>query len=522
MLDRALHRRGGYDDLVLSALRRHPDRVAFVVGARQMSYREVERETARTAAALTGMGVGQHSGVMLLSGNRPEAFTTMLATLSVGARYTPLPPLGSVEDQEFILRDAEAAVLVFDGDLFAARAAELAARVPEVRLLPLTSGSGADDAADSVITGAPLGGVNDEDDVALIGYTGGTTGRPKGVVLSHRALLQNAMLALVEWQLPQDVRFLGVTPLSHALGLCIAPILLRGGRCVLLTGFDPPAVLRAIAEHQITATSLVPTMLYALLDEPTLSTTDVSSVETIIYGAAPMDPGRLRQALERFGPVFVQSYGQSEAPNAISVLRKEDHRLDRSYLLSSCGQPLPGNTVAILDDDDQPVATGELGEICIRGPLVMDGYWRLPEQTAGTLRHDWLHTGDIGRVDSDGYLYLVDRKKDMVITGGFNVYPREVEDVLMSHPDVSRAAVIGVPDRKWGEAVTAFVTRRAGGTVTEAELVALVRDRKGPVAAPKSVVFADVLPLTPLGKVDKNRLKSSASPAEPLVAAARS
>jgi fatty-acyl-CoA synthase len=248
-------------------------------------------------------------------------------------------------------------------------------------------------------------------------------------------------------------------------------------------------------------------MLYVLLDYLADHPQDLSSLQTILYGAAPMSPDRLEQALDVFGPVFVQIYGQSEAPNTVATLGKEDHDLRRPERLASCGKPHQSLDVAVLDDNDQPCSVGQLGEVCVRGPLVMDGYWRQPEVTAETLRNGWLHTGDVGYLDADNFLYLTDRKKDMVITGGFNIYPREVEDAVVTHPEVAAAAVIGVPDPKWGEAVTAFVVRTPDATVTAQELIALVRELKGPVHAPKSLEFLDALPLTPLGKIDKKQLR---------------
>jgi fatty-acyl-CoA synthase len=282
----------------------------------------------------------------------------------------------------------------------------------------------------------------------------------------------------------------------------------------LQKGFDPQAFYRAVEQRRITLTFAVPTMLYALLDHPATKTADVSSIETIVYGAAPMSPTRLREALDVFGPVFVQLYGQAEAPATVTALRKEEHDPSRPHLFGSCGRALPGVTVALLDDEDEEVPLGEVGEICVRGAIVSDGYWKRPELTAETLRSDWLHTGDMARADEEGYLYIVDRKKDMIISGGFNVYPREIEDVLTSHSDVAIAAVVGVPDDKWGEAVKALVVLRPGAAVGADDLIALVRERKGAVYAPKSVDFIDDLPLTGVGKADRKAVRARFWPAD--------
>ena len=348
-----------------------------------------------------------------------------------------------------------------------------------------------------------------ESDVAALVYSGGTTGRPKGVLQTHRASSTMTLTCMAGWQLPtDDFRFLAATPISHASVAFVVPAWINGGTVVLQPGFEPDAYCDAVERYRITVGFAVPTMIYALLDSGALDHHDLSSLETMVYGAAPMAPARLEEALARLGPVFVQLYGQSEAPAAVTALRKAEHDPARPHLMASCGQPLPGVTVELHDDDDVEVATGVVGEICVRGRIVAEGYWKRPELTAETFRNGWLHTGDMASRDDDGYLYIVDRKKDMVITGGMNVFPKEIEDVLTAHPAVASAAVIGVPDEQWGEAVKAVVVLRVGSDVPAAELMSLVRDRKGPVHAPKSVDFVDALPLTGLGKPDKKALRA--------------
>jgi fatty-acyl-CoA synthase len=249
-------------------------------------------------------------------------------------------------------------------------------------------------------------------------------------------------------------------------------------------------------------------MIYALLNHPRLAEFDLSSLETVFYGASAMSPTRLREAIAKFGPVFFQFYGQVEAPMTITVLRRSEHDVDNPHRLASCGRPVPWVDVALLDDKFREVPPGEAGEICVRGPLVMAGYLNRPELTAEALAGGWLHTGDIAVRHPDGFLRIVDRKKDMIITGGFNVYPREIEDVLSCHPAVSNCAVIGIPDEHWGEAVKAVVVLRNGATTCVDELKAFVRDRKGPIQTPKSVDFVSAIPLTPVGKPDKKKLRT--------------
>jgi fatty-acyl-CoA synthase len=253
---------------------------------------------------------------------------------------------------------------------------------------------------------------------------------------------------------------------------------------------------------------MVPSMIYDLLDKARVEDYDLSSLEMIIYGAAPISPARLAEAIERIGPKFCQLYGQTEAPNMISYLSKADHDLARPHLLQSCGIPLAPNRIALLRPDGTEAGPDEAGEICVRGPLVMESYWKNPEETAKTFEHGWLHTGDVAKRDAQGFLTIVDRVKDMVISGGFNIFTREVEDCLSSHPAVAACAVIGVPHPRWGEAVAAFVVVRPGCSVDGDELITLVKDKKGSVQAPKTVEFVPALPLTAVGKVDKKVLRA--------------
>jgi fatty-acyl-CoA synthase len=253
-------------------------------------------------------------------------------------------------------------------------------------------------------------------------------------------------------------------------------------------------------------------MIYALMDHPDSHTRDLSSLETVYYGASAMNPVRLAEAIRRFGPIFAQYYGQSEAPMVITYLAKGDHDEKR---LTSCGRPTLFARTALLDADGHPVPAGEVGEICVSGPLLAGGYWNLPEETARTFKDGWLRTGDMAREDDDGFFYIVDRVKDMIVTGGFNVFPREVEDVVAEHPAVAQVCVIGTPDDKWGEAVTAVIVLRPGhpsdadavATVT-AEIQAAVKERKGSVQSPKQVVVVDSVPVTALGKPDKKAVRA--------------
>lgn len=507
-----LHAAPSYTDLALSALRRFPDNVAFVHRGRAITYAEVEARVSQLAQVLRSAGVGHGDGVVALTGNVPEYMYLLLAVTSLGAHNSALHPLGSADDHAFIIEDAEAKVFIYNGELYDEHAGAVLDRVgSEVRALSLGRSAHAPDllaaADDEPVT--RVRSVATAEDIVTIGYSSGTTGQPKGVVQHHRSAVEMTYLSMPGWQLPtSDFRYLAASPISHASGVFIVPTWIQGGTVFLQDGFAPDEFLRAIEEHRITCTFVVPTMLYVLLDHPGLSEHDYSSLQNIVYGASPMSPARLAEAMKVFGSVFVQLYGQAEAPACVTALRKEEHDLDRPSLLSSCGKPLPGVTVELHDDDDREVAPGEVGEICVRGRLVSEGYWKRPELTAETFRNDWLHTGDMATMDDDGYLHIVDRKKDMIITGGMNIFPREVEDVLTSHPSVAMAAVIGTPDDKWGEAITAIVVLKPGETVSVDHLSSLVRERKGPVYVPKVIEFADTIPLTGIAKPDKKALRA--------------
>ncbi|MBI3993722.1 MAG: AMP-binding protein [Candidatus Lambdaproteobacteria bacterium] len=308
--------------------------------------------------------------------------------------------------------------------------------------------------------------------------------------------------------MPHPPRFLVATPISHASGGFITPVFLLGGTVYLEAGFDSEGFMRAIERQRIDTAFLVPTMICTLLVHPQIRRIDLSGLETVLYAAAPMSPARIAEALDIFAQVFMQGYGQTESPCIFIVLRKQDHDTAHMARLGSCGRPVAGGCVKILDDQLYEAPTGEIGEICIRSPQVMDGYWKQPQETADAFRGGWLHTGYMARRDEEGCIYIVDRAKDMIISGAFNVFPREMEDVLAQHPAVSMSTAIGVPDEKWEEQVKAIVVLRPEARVTAEELIRLVCEKKGAVYTPKSVDFAESLPVTALGKADLKQLRT--------------
>jgi len=495
--------------LIVDALERFPNSCAFRSAHGDTTYRALAEQIGQALALFRTLGLRRGDVIAQLSGNRAQVYAVIAAAYIGGYCSTTLHAMGSREDHLFILQDSGAQILVTDA-AHAARGRDMEASIDGLTWFshevaedtPCFWSLAADTRPD------PLEPVGTSEDIIRLAYTGGTTGVPKGVMLSNRALVTNTLLALAGMEWPEDIRFLCPTPISHGAGSMILPTLLRGGTFVLQSGFNPSAVLEAISRERISVTFLVPTMVYALLDHPACDATDFSSLHTLLYGAAPMSPTRIAEAIRRIGPVLCQGYGQTEAPNTILVLAREDHLAAATDRLSSAGRPYPGLDVRLLDDENREVPRGEVGELCVRGPLLMSGYWKRPDLTDEAFRGGCLHTGDMARKDADGFYYLVDRKRDLIISGGFNVFPGEVEKVLTEHPAVAAAAVIGVPDEKWGEAVKAAVVLRDGQSVSPGELIRFVRDRKGPVNTPKSVDFLDALPVTALGKPDKKALRA--------------
>lgn len=493
--------------MLVDALASWPDRIAFRDAEGEISYAAFAQMVRRALAAFREAGLAPGDVVAQLSENRWRQYALLAAAYIGGYRSLTLHAMAGEADQKFILEDSAARLLVSTSK-HAERAGRIAAALPQLRLLgheakgPLPCFWAVAENAEL----PPLDPVPDSETVVRIAYTGGTTGLPKGVLLSSRALAANARAALAGIDWPADPVFLCPAPISHGAGSIVLPTLMQGGTVILQPAFSTESFYAAAREHCASVTWLVPTMVEALMAAPPEQS--APHLKTLIYSGAPMAPDRIRRALDRFGPVLVQCYGQTEAPNTISILAREDHIGASDKRLSSAGRPTDAVELRIVDERGQKTPAGEAGEICVRGPLVMSGYLERPEETAAALAGGWLHTGDIGRIDEEGYLHILDRKKDMIISGGFNVYPKEVEDVIAADPAVAAVAVIGLPDPKWGEAVVACVVPAAEHLLDAASIQARVRAAKGPVQTPKQVLTLDAMPLTPLGKVDKRALRA--------------
>jgi fatty-acyl-CoA synthase len=510
-------------DLMVAALRRHANRPIVHLGEVSLTGAQTAARISQYIQAFESLGAGFGTPGALLALNRPEVLFILGAGQTQGYRRTSLHPLGSADDHAYVINDAGITTLIID-PVFTERAVALLAKCPALTQV-LTIGPVPEALAhvgtDLVAAAArfepqPLTArMLPADHITSITYTGGTTGKPKGVIGLSGSFNAMTSIQLAEWEWPENPNFLMCTPLSHAGAAFFVPIVIKGGTLFVLPKFDPAEVLRVIEEQRISATMLVPTMLYALLDHPDSHTRDLSSLETVYYGASAINPVRLGEAIDRFGPIFAQYYGQSEAPMVITYLGKQDHVGGDDRRLSSCGRPTAFMRTALLGADGLPVAPGEPGEICISGPLLSGGYWNRPEETSETFREGWLHTGDVAREDEDGFWYIVDRTKDMIVTGGFNVFPREVEDVIAEHPMVAQVGVIGVPHDKFGEAVAAIVVLRPEAATDEDSVAAMtaqiqdaVKERKGSVQAPKQVIVVDALPVTALGKLDKKAMRA--------------
>jgi long-chain acyl-CoA synthetase len=482
------------------SVERFGEYVSLAFEDREYTNVEQQRAANRLAHALTRLGVAEGDRVVVLLPNCPEVLQAYAAILKAGAVVVPVVFLLSPDEVRHILADSEAKVVI--------TSEALAAKVegwPGTVIMVGGGGSGLpyDDLvaaeSDRFMTRARSDG-----DLAVILYTAGTTGRPKGVALSHGNLAANARASASLYEQDRTQWALAVLPLSHSYGLTVMNAgNLLGTRSVLLRWFNPELVLETIQRYRVQGMAGVPTMYVYLLNYPDGERFDTSSVRVWGCGAAPL-PIEIVEPFERkFGGKLMEGYGLTEASPVVSA-----HRLSGVRKLGSVGQPLPGVEVRILDDDDRALPVGEVGEVCVRGANVMLGYYRMPEETAAVLRNGWLHTGDVGRLDADGFLYIVERKKDLIIRGGFNIYPREVEEVLYAHPGIAEAAVVGRRDALMGEDVVAYVVAKAGAVLEAERVIAFCEERLARYKCPKDVRLVDTLPKSPIGKILRKELRA--------------
>ncbi|WP_433161099.1 acyl-CoA synthetase [Kribbella sp. CA-247076] len=500
-----------------------PDAPCLTTDGETLSYADVQELSYRIAAGLAAAGVRPGGKVAILSANDPVAFGCVFGISRAGAVWCPVNPRNEAAENRELLDQFDCEVLIYQA-AFAPLVERIRDRLPKVHTfvcLDRDPGSGQPPHLHGRSVGwdAFCGGVSQPapdltgpDDLALIVGTGGTTGRPKGVMLTNGNLETMTALTLMSYPFGDRPVYLALAPLTHAAGVLCFPVLACGGEIVIMRTPDVHEFLRLIPAHGVTHTFLPPTLIYMVLAAEELDATDLSSLRCFWYGAAPMSVARLEEALRRIGPVMAQLFGQTEAPMMISTMAPADHfdadgNIARTRL-ASAGRPSPLVTTAIMAPDGALLPRGERGEIVVRGSLVMRGYYHNPEATAEVSRHGWHHTGDIGYLDEDNFLYIVDRAKDMIITGGFNVYSTEVEQALMAHAAVRDCAVIGRPDDKWGERVVAVVQQQPGAEADPGELIAFVKARIGSVKAPKEVLVWPDLPRSKVGKVLKADIKA--------------
>jgi long-chain acyl-CoA synthetase len=490
------------------SIRRYGEYEALAFEGRRLTNVDQQRAACRVAHALRRLGVEPGDRVVVMLPNCPEVMQSYGGILRLGGVIVPVIFLLGEVEVAHILADSEAKVVITSSDMVWKVEKQIGVR-PTLRHVLLVDGGGeggvrsyAEEIAHEPDRFEPA--PRAEADLAVILYTSGTTGAPKGVALSHGNLESNARASASLYELDRERWGVAVLPLSHSYGLTVMNAgHILGTRGALLRWFNPEEVLKTIQEFRAEAMSGVPTMFVYLLHYPEAARYDTSSMRVWGSGAAPLPVEIVEPFERRFGGKLLEGYGLTEASPVVSA-----HRLSGVRKLGSVGPPIPGVTVSIRDDGDRALPAGEVGEVCVKGPNVMIGYYRNPEETARTIRDGWLRTGDMGRLDDDNFLYIVERKKDLVIRGGFNIYPRDVEEALYAFPGIAEAAVIGMPDALMGEEVIAFVVLKPGQSATAAEVIAFCQGRLANYKCPKEVRFVDALPKSPVGKILRKELRS--------------
>lgn len=512
------YRIGTFADIIYRNALLHADEEAFVCGDQRITFSQFNARVNCLIRSLDHLGMRKGEVIGILAWNCLEYTDFCGAAMKGGLIASPFNPRLHPEELEYLINYSQTSTLFVGPELFET-VERLKPRLPKVKHTISLGGSAPGMLSSEELIGGHESGepdtLVDKGDPVIILYTSGTTGLPRGALYTHAQKLDNTRIKALEMGTKLGDRHLMVLPFFHIGGDShVWPFFLTGGCNVILPNrsFDPVAVLQAIQAERVTDMQIVPTQLTVLLSHPDLSKYELKSLNRIYYAASPMPVELLRRGLEVFGPIFAQGYGQTESGPQICTLPKEAHQVldkpaEEQKVLASCGQPSLGVHVRVVDKANRDVGPGVVGEIIAQSNSIMTGYWKKPKETAETIVEGWLHTGDLAYYDEKGFIYMVDRKKDMIVSGGENVYSREVEDVLYKHPAVSEAAVIGVPDPRWVERVHAVIVLKAGAKVTEKEMIAFCKEHIASYKAPKSVEFVDALPKNPQGKILKKTIR---------------
>ncbi len=501
---------------ITRSARYYPSLAALAFSDRRYSYSEFESRTNRLAQGLVNLGMPKGTHVAIQAANRPEIVETEVACYKGGFVRIPVNARLSTAETIYVLENSETRVLVADAAHMAPVLENLGALPSLECLLCIDRMPGNtlyyEDFLEQAVDTFPDREVQ-EDELAVLAYSSGTTGKLKAVMQSYgnrMAMIRKAFMIPGVSIEPGDV-FAHVGPVTHASGMLLMPVMYSGGCNVILDRFDVEILLQTIEREKVNYLFMVPAMINAVINHPRVAAYDTGSLKGIFYGAAPMSENNIRRALELFGPILVQGYGMTETTSFTTILTARDHveglRDKTGNRLLSCGRPIFETEIRLVDEQGNRVETGETGEIIARGPDVMKGYYKDPELTERTIINGWIHSGDMAQEDQQGYIYIVDRKSETVISGGFNVYPSEVEQALCSHPSVSEACVIGIPDDKWGEAVKAVVVLKEGASATQEELIDHCRNFLAGYKKPGSIDFVDSLPKNPNGKIARRAIK---------------